>query len=232
MDRDQDRKFTTLVHWQPLINNANMRKAIRKYENVDLQTETEPITESIPVIIGISLKPGDEILMADFLEHLYAWQKHSAVVLAGAGFESVLLSFGGWQITEAYDREPLFPGRIYIAPEQHFISLEDGLLRVLEVKKTNGLNGPVDILFNAIAAEQSAARVALILSSADHDGSNGFVNLCENGGVTLAHTRIENHELKVQAHITGSVAAMAEYLDAVLTKKVPFYSNVIHDQPW
>lgn len=209
-----------------------MRKAIGKYDNHNLHAETASTTESIPVIIGISLKPGDEILMADFLEHLYAWQKHSAVLLAGAGFESVLLSFGGWQVTEAYDREPLLPGKIYIAPEHRFISVKEGLIRVLDVEKTNGLNGPVDILFNAIAEEQSAGRVALILSSSDHDGSNGFGRLHNSGGLTLAHTRIENHELKDQAHITGSIAALAEYLDSVLTKKVPFYSNVVHDQPW
>ncbi|WP_336517793.1 chemotaxis protein CheB [Pollutibacter soli] len=209
-----------------------MRKAIRKYDNDSLDTETVTSTESIPVIIGISLKPGDEILMADFLEHLYAWQKHAAVILAGAGFESVLLSFGGWQITEAFDREPLLPGKIYTAPEQHFISVNEGMIRVMNVKKSNGLHGPVDTLFNAIAEQQSAGRVALILSSADHDGSNGFGKLYDNGGVTLAHTRIQNHEMKEQAHITGSVAALAEYLDSVLTKKVPFYANVVHDQPW
>lgn len=209
-----------------------MRKAIRKYDSDSLHTTTVQSTESVPVIIGISLKPGDEILMADFLEHLYAWQKHSAVLLAGAGFESVLLSFGGWQVTEAYDREPLLPGKIYIAPEHRFISVKEGMIRVLDVGKTNGLSGPVDMLFNAIAEQQSAGRVALILSSVDHDGSNGFERLYDNGGVTLAHTRIENRELKQQAHITGSIAALAEYLDAVLTKKVPFYSNVVHDQPW
>ncbi len=95
----------------------------------------------------------------------------------------------GIPAAEGKDREPLVPGRIYVAPGGLHMRIEDTsapMIRLDDGPQINFCRPSVDPLFQSATALYSTATLAVMLTGMGSDGSAGAVAVAERGGTVIA----------------------------------------------
>jgi len=85
----------------------------------------------------------------------------------------------------AYDGEPIVPHRIYVAPPDHHMLIEDGRIRITHGPKENRFRPAIDPLFRSAAYVYGHRVIGIILSGALDDGTAGLWRVKWSEGVAI-----------------------------------------------
>lgn len=85
----------------------------------------------------------------------------------------------------ARDKELIEPNRIYIAPPDHHLLIEEGRVRVTRGPKENRFRPAVDPLFRSAAHVYGNRVIGVILSGGLDDGTAGLWRIKFNGGIAV-----------------------------------------------
>jgi two-component system chemotaxis response regulator CheB len=112
------------------------------------------------------------------------------------------------------DRDRVRPGRIYVAPPDHHMLLEDGTVRLARGPHHNHHRPAIDPLFESAAKAHNSRVVGVILSGTLDDGTAGLARIKARGGVaivqdpaTAAHSGMPESAL---AHIDAEVVPLSK----------------------
>jgi two-component system chemotaxis response regulator CheB len=83
------------------------------------------------------------------------------------------------------DGDPIEPGRIYVAPNDHHMLLEKGYVRVARGPKENRFRPAIDPLFRSAAYIYGPRVVGVVLTGALDDGSAGLWTIKLRGGTAV-----------------------------------------------
>jgi two-component system chemotaxis response regulator CheB len=111
----------------------------------------------------------------------------------------VINKLHGIPAANAYDRELITPGRIYVAPPDRHMLIVDDYLRVTKGPKENRFRPAIDPLFRSAAYRYGNRVIGIILSGALDDGTAGLWTVKKHGGVAI-----------VQDPANAEVASMPE----------------------
>jgi two-component system chemotaxis response regulator CheB len=142
-------------------------------------------------VIGIGASAGGVDALIRVVRHLPAgFPAAVCIVLHVPAFgRSLLAPILGRQtdleVLEAQDGQRLEPGRIYVAPNDRHLMVEDGQLRLDRGPKENGVRPAVDVLLRTLAAAYGTRSIAVVLSGALGDGSAGALAVRNAGGSVL-----------------------------------------------
>jgi two-component system chemotaxis response regulator CheB len=89
------------------------------------------------------------------------------------------------------DRDSIQPGRIYVAPPDHHLSIEDGCVRVTHGPKENRHRPSVDVLFRSAALAYGSKVVGIVLTGNLNDGTAGLLAIKKCGGVAVVQDPAE-----------------------------------------
>lgn len=123
----------------------------------------------------------------------------------------ILSRAGPLPAAPANDGEALEAGRIYVAPPDCHLMLEEGEARLYGGPRENGHRPAVDPLFRSAAAVFGPRVVAVVLSGARDDGTAGLAAIKRAGGLAL----VQDPEDAAVATMPRSAIAQVE-VDQVL----------------
>ena len=96
----------------------------------------------------------------------------------------------GLPCSEVRDRDPLLPGRIYLAPGDHHVIVEaDGtglLARLSDAPPENSCRPSVDVMLRSLAQVLDGRVLVVMLTGMGHDGLDGTGAVVNAGGTALA----------------------------------------------
>lgn len=138
----------------------------------------------------------------------------------------------------AYDKEPIKSNRIYVAPPDHHLLIEEGRVRVTHGPKENRFRPAVDPLFRSAAHAYGNRVIGVVLSGALDDGTAGLWRIKRNGGIAVVQdpadaevaSMPENALREVMVDHCVPVGEMADLLVKRSAEKIPANTEVMKDE--
>jgi len=88
-------------------------------------------------------------------------------------------------LTEAEDKEAIVPGRVYLAPPDYHLLVEEGHFALSTEAAVCHARPSIDVLFESAADAYAQGVIGVILTGASHDGSQGLLSIQAQGGLAL-----------------------------------------------
>lgn len=76
-------------------------------------------------------------------------------------------------------------GKIYVAPPDHHLILEQGQIHLGTGPKENYVRPSADVLFRSAANSYGSRVVGIVLTGLDHDGTKGLIEIKQHGGISI-----------------------------------------------
>ncbi len=147
----------------------------------------------------------------------------------------VLNQFKTVYAANAYDGERIEPNRIYVAPPDRHLLVEQGRVRVTRGPKENRFRPAVDPLFRSAAYAYHNRVIGVVLSGALDDGTAGLWTIKHRGGIAVVQdpneaevpSMPENALREVAVDYSVSVSEMAGLLVRLSEEQVAETSEVV-----
>lgn len=180
------------------------------------------------VVVGTSWGGLDAVgrILADLDPHCcfaLVVVQHRAADSPQAAMVRYLQQRSGLPVTEVDDKDPIEPGRVYLAPPDYHLLIEPGHFALSLEAPVRYSRPSIDVLFEAAAEAYGPAVVGVVLTGANADGTEGLRAIKAHGGRTI----VQDPATAERAEMPGS--AIAEGLaDVVLTlEEIAVALNVI-----
>ena len=110
------------------------------------------------------------------------------------------------RVNEARSGERLEMSKVYIAkPDRHLLVNPDRTLSLSFTELVHFVRPSADLLFESVAVVYKDRAIAVVLSGAGKDGSNGVQSIDKMGGIVIAQERAEFPGMPDSAIQTGVV---------------------------
>ncbi len=124
-------------------------------------------------------------LPADFpasiliVQHIGAAESILPVILADASPLKAAFAVQG---------EPLVEGRVYVAPPDHHLLVNDGRVELTRGPRENWARPAIDPLFRSAARFHGEDAVGIVLTGGLNDGTSGLYEIKRQGGIAVVQT--------------------------------------------
>jgi len=156
-----------------------------------------PFARTLPRVLLIGASTGGPPALGAIMADLCGVLDHAAVLITQhmpPTFTAILAEHlareSGRPAREAVDREPIAPGRIYIAPGGRHMLVERGsrapVIALDDGPLINFCRPAVDPLFSSAAGVFGPAALAVILTGMGTDGAHGAADIAAAGGSVIA----------------------------------------------
>jgi two-component system, chemotaxis family, protein-glutamate methylesterase/glutaminase len=136
----------------------------------------------------------------------------------------MLQTAGGLKASYAEDKAPFAPGHLYLAPADHHLLLEPGMMRVVRGPKENRHRPAIDPLFRSAAVHYGPRTVGVVLTGILNDGTAGLAAVNQCGGITVVQDPEDadapEMPASAQEHVTVDHCVPMADMAALLAKLV------------
>jgi two-component system chemotaxis response regulator CheB len=145
-------------------------------------------------------------LPADFRTPI-AIAQHRAVDSGSGALSELLAHRSHHDVCEPGDKDPIEPGRIYVAPADYHLLVEPEGFALSTEAAVHYSRPSIDVLFDSAADVYADRLVSAVLTGANDDGSYGTMRVRRRGGTTIAQdpATAERPEMPRAAIATGAV---------------------------
>ena len=104
---------------------------------------------------------------------------------------SILSRDARMPVSHAEDREEIRPGKVYVAPPDHHLLIEDSHVKLVRGPKENLHRPSIDALFRSAARTAGTRVIGVILTGARDDGRTGMKAIKQRGGMAIVQDPFE-----------------------------------------
>lgn len=120
---------------------------------------------------------------------------------------------GTFRLAFARDGERIEPGRMYLAPPDRHLLLDDGSIRLLRGPMENHSRPAIDPLFRSAAVTRKGRVIAAVLSGLLDDGAAGLLSVKRCGGMAFVQDPAEATEPEMPSRAAEN---LGDQLDGAL----------------
>ena len=135
---------------------------------------------------------------------------------------SILSKAGPLPAAHPVDGDPIQPGRIYVAPNDHHMLVEQGYIRIARGPKENRFRPAIDPLFRSAAYVYSTRVIGVVLTGALDDGTAGLWTIKLRGGTAVvqepADAQIRSMPLNALENVAVDHRLPASEIGALLAR--------------
>jgi len=88
-------------------------------------------------------------------------------------------------VNEPDDKEPLLAGRVYLAPRDYHLLIENRSFALSTAQSVRFARPSIDVLFESAADAFQTKAIGVILTGANTDGAQGLATIKARGGFTI-----------------------------------------------
>jgi two-component system chemotaxis response regulator CheB len=103
-------------------------------------------------------------------------------VLSGEAWVHVLQRHSRLKVREPLDKDPIQPGRVYIAPPDYHLLVDDGAFALSTDEPVLFARPSIDVLFESVADAFGSGTIGVVLTGASEDGARGAARIKRRGG--------------------------------------------------
>jgi two-component system chemotaxis response regulator CheB len=109
-------------------------------------------------------------------------------------------------VEEAEDKSPIEPGRVYLAPADYHLLVDEGTFALSTEAEVRHSRPSIDVLFETAAESFGSDLVVVVLTGANADGARGMAAAREHGATTIVQdpATAERREMPDAAIATGA----------------------------
>ncbi|MDX6611711.1 MAG: two-component system, chemotaxis family, protein-glutamate methylesterase/glutaminase [Blastocatellia bacterium] len=115
------------------------------------------------------------------------------------------------ELIEPEDKEPILPNRVYLAPRDYHLLIENGAFALSTDAPVAYARPSIDVLFESAADEYRDKTIGVIMTGANHDGARGLHSIKSRGGLAL----VENPDSAACREMPDAAIALTK-VDAIL----------------
>jgi two-component system chemotaxis response regulator CheB len=104
---------------------------------------------------------------------------------------SILARESMLEVAHAVDGEPIMPGRVYVAPPDQHLIIEEAHVKLVHGPKENLHRPSIDALFRSAACWAGPRVIGVVLTGARDDGKVGMRAIKQRGGITIVQDPLE-----------------------------------------
>ena len=148
-------------------------------------------------VVGIGASAGGIKPLQAFFEQMPADSGMAFVVVMhlSPDYESnlaqILQQRTRMPVTQVTESVPVEANHVYVIPPNRHLSVQDGLLCLVEPQQRPGIRVAIDLFFRMLSVGFGPRAVCIILSGTDSDGAIGIKHVKEQGGVTIVQDPTE-----------------------------------------
>ena len=137
------------------------------------------------------------------------------------GFGETLAGMSALPLYEPFDKEEIKPGNLYLAPANYHMLIENDQMIALSVDDPVEYSRPaIDLCFITAAEVYRQGLVAVLLSGANQDGTQGMAAVDRMGGITIVQDPADCEiptmcESAIQLTIPDRILTIREILEFV-----------------
>ncbi|MBE9201962.1 MULTISPECIES: chemotaxis protein CheB [unclassified Nodularia (in: cyanobacteria)] len=121
--------------------------------------------------------PADFLIPIAIVQHRH---KNSGNTLLGLLQKDSLLP-----IKEVEDKDKILPGQVYLAPPDYHLLIETGYFALSTDEPVSYARPSIDVLFESAADIYAEQAIGVILTGANHDGTQGLKKIKARGGMAI-----------------------------------------------
>ncbi|WP_019588506.1 chemotaxis protein CheB [Deinococcus apachensis] len=137
----------------------------------------------------------------------------------------ILTGAGPLPASHPRDGEPIRPGRLYCAPPDRHLLVEDGHLSVKQGPKENRSRPAIDTLFRSAGYSEGPGAIGVVLSGMLDDGTSGLWTIKRFGGTAIvqdpADAEYDSMPLSAMTQVKVDHIVRAADLSALLVRLAP-----------
>lgn len=99
--------------------------------------------------------------------------------------ESLLQRHIEREVSEPGDKDPIEPCRVYVAPADYHLLVEDGHFALSVDARVQFARPSIDVLFESVAEVYRDRAIGIVLTGANEDGAAGLAAIKRSGGVAI-----------------------------------------------
>jgi two-component system chemotaxis response regulator CheB len=111
--------------------------------------------------------------------------QHRSADSRPAGLRELLAAATELRVSDVEDKDPLEPGRVYLAPPDFHTLVETDHLSLSVDAAVEYSRPSIDVLFTTAAESHGERCVGLVLTGANADGAAGLARIVELGGAAV-----------------------------------------------